>query len=639
MSDPSHESAWFPEITRRLIDLNTPMITGRPLRDSSFDSELDHEIRSLEHATVQLKRLRNAQKPLLRLPPEVLASIAECLLDEWPAFESPDNEGTTEYDSDADDIVYRPNPHADKRLLLGWVLLSHVCHTLRDMLLSRHVFWAGIVCKSVKARDVILERCGDTPLDLAVDSPRFYHLQRAREALQFIFEHLARAHTIRVNTSSQNSVAFFDPAKLLQNAMPHLTKLYISLSYDSKRVRLLGPEVLELPTLDAPQLTRLHLTNFLVPFSPSNLVKLTLEFHERYNSISADYIMGVLRRSDRLESLTVENCLPMLPAPEAASHAQLPRLQSVFLTDESRHVIACWMYIRAYRPSACFILEFDDVRTRPHTNDAAIPAPLQGNVPGPITGLCIHDREHSSSFGHDYWDDELDSMSEYDLSFFASREGATFRDWRYGRGNDVFRSGFDRRLSTTFKRFSKTSPFAVLSGLAPVIDLGALTTLSLDTAALNFSSEQWTDVLRPMIELQTLFLRSGTKSIAKALTPASKTTDPGPLLPRLHLLWLHALVFAKGTTAEDVPHQGLATYTRMLQARTRRGVSVQHLRIDKLQMEPDMAEDVFIPRMKVLVPLVQCLKVVPLKSAGSITFTRTNVMEEYSSDSEVSDDE
>ncbi|VDC03618.1 unnamed protein product [Peniophora sp. CBMAI 1063] len=589
MSDPSeHESAWFPEITRRLVELNASTITGRQ-KGTGFESELDHEIHSLEHATIQLKRLRNAQRPLLRLPPEVLGAITEYLLDEWPAFERPredDDEAIAEdSDVDVDDYVYQPK-NTVKRLLLGWILLTHACHTLRELLLSRHAFWARIVTQSEKGRDTILARCGETPLDLTVDSPRFYALNLARQALEFIFKHLDRAHTIRVNTSAQDSVAFFDPAKLLQNSMPHLTSLYISLTHNFKRIPLLSPEVLELPTLDAPRLTRLQLTNFLLPFVPNGLVKLTLRFHHRFDSISTEYFLDVLHRSERLESLTVEHCLPLLPAAEPTSPPLLPRLQAANFTDAPRQVISAWLYIRAHRPSVCFVLELDEGFKRPSPDDPPVPAPLQGNIDGTIAGLSIHDRDHTYSYGcHDYWEDGIDGIEEYDLSFFASQEGATLRDWRYGRGDDMFRSGFKRRLTTSFKRATKTTPFAVMNVLTSVIDFSALTTLSLHTGALNPPTAQWIDVLRPMAQLHTMFLRSGTKSVTKALTPSPSDE---PILPRLRLLWIHALVLIKGPTTESVPHDGLATYTRTFQARTKHGVPLQHLRIDRLQMEKEI---------------------------------------------------
>ncbi|KZV76286.1 hypothetical protein PENSPDRAFT_747747 [Peniophora sp. CONT] len=646
MGDPSRESLWFPEVTRRLVELNASTITGRP-RGACFDSELAHEIRSLEHATILLKRLQNAQKPLLRLPPEVLASITEYLLDEWPAFELPADAGKWVYNHKMEGNVFRFNPHADKRLLLGWILLGHVCHSLRGMLLSRQTFWSGIVCKSALARDVLLERCGDTPLNFTVDGPRFSDYKRAKGALQFIFEHLDRAHTIHVNTDCQHSIALFDSAKLLPKSMPHLTKLHICVEYEIKRVRLLNPDV---PSLDAPQLTDLHLNNFIVPFSPSNLVNLTLKYRERYDALSADYFMDILRRSERLESLTVEKCLPLLPTAKPTSPAQLPKLQSVSFIDEPQQVTAAWMYIHAYQPTARFVLELDWGKTRPSPNDPAIPVPLQGNIQDSIAGLCIHDRSDSSPYGrHYYWDDapNLGIMGEYDLSFFASREGATLCDWRDGRGDDAFKSGFERSLSTTFKRRCKTTPIAVLNNLIPVIDFGALTTLSLETAILNPPFEQWVEVLRPMIALHTLLLRAGTKSIVQALTPSPETADPDPLLPSLCLLWLRTLMFDKNVTAEDMPHDGLTTYTQMLESRARCGVPVQHLRIVKLEMESDKAKNEFIRHMKALVSLVEYPKAVPLPSRDPTFSSRRIVphesleeeMDSEGSNSEFSEDE
>ncbi|KZV76285.1 hypothetical protein PENSPDRAFT_747746 [Peniophora sp. CONT] len=626
------QSSWFPEVTRRIADLRESITTGR-LTGGDLDEQIQVELQSFENAATYLKRLRNAQRPLLRLPPETLACIAEALVNVWPAF-NPNDYG---YDVYGEEIVRH-----DPRLYLGWILFGHVCSLLRDSLLSRRAIWADIVCRHSKARDSILQRSRGAPLSLTVLRTSGSEDDK-KLSLDFVLERLAQARTVLLDRKVYDYDRL-DPALFLQQEMPYLTDMRIALDRNARDLprRLYAPEVLELPNMIAPRLSNLYLKNFLVPFPAACLRHLTLSFDLQARTelrFSAKYFVNLLQTCTVLETLVVENCLPLLSPTDAAAGAQLSALRHVILRDEANLVSLAWDYLRAQRPMVCFDLHYDFPRApaSDSPSNLLVPVSFSGKVQSSISGLSFEgdgDNRHSIP----RWDHGKNLVNCYALSFFVLRD-ITSGDQSPNRseggiedvdvtescdkhvqrpGQQLLKREFEQRLSTRFnfpRSDRERAPSQVLNSLASVLDFSSLTVLDLDTVALN-PPAQWERVLRPLVNVHSLFLRSGTESIIKVLTPSTDAADAdfdfeaGPVLPRLGLLSLSYFNLCGGASVDVDPLKGVTALTRMLQARGQRDAALHCLRIDTIYMDEAVAKTAFIPRMKLYVPLVEytCIK-------------------------------
>ncbi|KZV74853.1 hypothetical protein PENSPDRAFT_153193 [Peniophora sp. CONT] len=148
---------WHPDISARMQQSRDAMRSGRVGMD--FRASLLDESRRLAHASRELRRLCNDSVPLLRMPPEIIDYIIDYLVVDWSPF------GTTKIDQHGLPL------DVCAVVSLGWITLGHVCHRFRGVLLGRRQLWASTVCSipSSRAREQILSRCGDEPLDLRAD--------------------------------------------------------------------------------------------------------------------------------------------------------------------------------------------------------------------------------------------------------------------------------------------------------------------------------------------------------------------------------------------------------------------------------------------------------------------------------------
>ncbi|VDC03619.1 unnamed protein product [Peniophora sp. CBMAI 1063] len=615
MDSAVQKSNWFPDVARRVVELTASILP----RDVDFQSELQRETLFLEHAITQLKRVQNAQRPLVRLPPEVLVMITEILTDEWPAF-GPAHHRIVDSDSDSEEeerITARNDTSSDKRQYLGWILFGHVCSSLRNTLLGRPVFWAKVVSKNLRARETILQRCGETPLHLIANTG--YNATRYQSELDFISKHMPRAHTIDVELIASSAVNnVFSPAILAQRAMPHLVKLRVRSRSDETSI-LIARDTLDLPAFEAPHLRDLSFENVMVPFPTSNLVHLQITFSSRYaGHLPSEYIADLTEHLNALETLSLGRCLSIMTPAHPAKQPRLPRLSFVTLKDQAAPAKSVWVYLRALRPSACFTIDITFNPARDRHGDA-VPISLQGSIDADVAGLCIF-THGDPPLEPAYWDEEPpesgdDRDDEYHISFFAPRNGAVLHDYRAKRGEDVFRTNFDRRLEVIFDCLEDELPCDVVNGLAPSLDFGAITTLSLSIDGLN-DPKEWSRTLRPFVNVETLVLKRGYKAIVLALTPSFGETGINPLLPRLRFLWISRLTFRAAQTAQS---DGITAYASMLEWRTQDGAALQHLRVDALHMDKSLAKEVFVPRMESLVPRVECTIAIKHPRRGPVT--------------------
>ncbi|KZV67671.1 hypothetical protein PENSPDRAFT_687903 [Peniophora sp. CONT] len=80
MSSEKSPSALFPEIPRRLNELDQLIATGGG--DARLRVEIDDAMKALSDTVSQLRSRRNACSPLLRLPGELLSNVLLILEDD-----------------------------------------------------------------------------------------------------------------------------------------------------------------------------------------------------------------------------------------------------------------------------------------------------------------------------------------------------------------------------------------------------------------------------------------------------------------------------------------------------------------------------------------------------------------------------
>ena len=81
-------------------------------------------------------------------------------------------------------------------------------------------------------------------------------------------------------------------------------------------------------------------------------------------------------------------------------------------------------------------------------------------------------------------------------------------------------------------------------------------------------------------------------------------------LPHLRYLWLAVLDLTATRDSPTSAGPDWVQFIRMLLSRSQAGRSIEHLRIGRLYMEVTLAEKLFLPRVRAIVPLVECDTVV-----------------------------
>ncbi|KAI0315358.1 hypothetical protein OF83DRAFT_1085019 [Amylostereum chailletii] len=115
-----------------------------------LQGELDKEIAELPRIHRELRIRRNACRPLVRLPVEIIIVIVTLA---GNGLEPPE--------------------HSEWEHFMGWMKLSQVCHRIRTIILDIAGVWAKHVLAfpRTEAREEILRRTGDDLLDMTVSSP------------------------------------------------------------------------------------------------------------------------------------------------------------------------------------------------------------------------------------------------------------------------------------------------------------------------------------------------------------------------------------------------------------------------------------------------------------------------------------
>ncbi|KZV75444.1 hypothetical protein PENSPDRAFT_647228 [Peniophora sp. CONT] len=242
---------------------------------------------------------------LLDLPTELLLEIAYILSDVYPA-----------------------TPTA-----LGWIALGHVCSRFLGILSGAHILWARVVCLYSNAREEILARAADCPLDLIIDQNGARpHL----DLIKFVLRHLPRARKINFNCDD-NTLSFLKPIMTLK-VSPHLESALLAVGSSRIERRMFHSAK---PYTSAPKLRELYIINSIVLYSPSTLTYLGIDFGNCAGNAEVDPsdFLRYLRMCSQLQTLSLARCIPMdMPANAStnvtpSSPINLPHLRTLSIRD------------------------------------------------------------------------------------------------------------------------------------------------------------------------------------------------------------------------------------------------------------------------------------------------------------------
>ncbi|VDC02099.1 unnamed protein product [Peniophora sp. CBMAI 1063] len=207
------------------------------------------------------------------------------------------------------------NKNNDKgrgKTVLGWIVVTHVCHRWRSTCLGMSYLWAHIASSfhDPSIADVILSRAGDAPLTIGVGDPS-YEEDPIRLPISWGVRRLDRAHTFICNAlwpplpddDPQDTMPLTYSYPALQRVQFRVFRREIYDDWNAPTVKILEPLIIELST---PTLVSAGFEDALPSFlsSPSALRKLKLALDHMHSVSTAD-ILSILRMATHLEELVL----------------------------------------------------------------------------------------------------------------------------------------------------------------------------------------------------------------------------------------------------------------------------------------------------------------------------------------------
>ncbi|VDC04796.1 unnamed protein product [Peniophora sp. CBMAI 1063] len=292
-------------------------------------AQLDADMEHLAKVAFQLRRTRNACTPLLRLPRELIEDIImEIVASGWQPFGE------------------RAGPRHKHKL--GWILLSHICHSLRAITLGFAKLWADhAFCVPRPAGCIeVLSRAQDVPLSINItDVGPDSRLHIPSAVLDLMAERLESARIVDICEKQpypihSNGLWPLKPSDLAARTFPHMETLSVHI-WRPRVHQHIEPLVYTYAPMITPNLKSLHLNRAYVPFSPKTLTSLSLTASTtRPQRESADdvwimppeYFLDMLRNSNCLRDLTLENVVPDLSS-TTTPKISIPTLETLTIRD------------------------------------------------------------------------------------------------------------------------------------------------------------------------------------------------------------------------------------------------------------------------------------------------------------------
>lgn len=321
--------------------------------------------------TTQKRREQNAQIPVNQLPAEILAEIFLV----WA--------------SHVLTAAHRRPLVVKGRGYHWWIIILHVCHLWREIVLNLPRFWSDFAATSAQLTEVMLLRSKKVPLDV-----HLYPSPALEEPTQRVLNHLHRIHSLTISTQ---------PLELHRYVLGDSAPLLRSLIYNVEPGSNFGHSDSGTPFdhVDMPALCVLHLADSHCSWS-SPLLKPTLKqllWEEPYRGTAyrtshMSNALRVLSSMPVLNELHLRSVLPPAPSEDVSTLADpffLPHLRTLVL-EASASSAACLLRHVTYPPNAHVYVHctdqdehalpilFSALSTKIATPDASSPIPQLSSV-------------------------------------------------------------------------------------------------------------------------------------------------------------------------------------------------------------------------------------------------------------------
>ncbi|KDQ62825.1 hypothetical protein JAAARDRAFT_203861 [Jaapia argillacea MUCL 33604] len=293
--------------------------SSNPITLVDFDSQIAH----LEKNIIALKRRRNANLPIFRLPPEILCKIFIFCTTELDGL-NPDNSDVVQATGDGS----RP-------FLPQLLRLTHICQDLREVLLQCPPYWGKLVPCSKDCMKELLFRSSSAPIKVDLSPPGPYRPREHMENFSSIMKQIGRIHTLILPLHF--SLMERMEAHLCQDA-PTLEYLELSVRYTGIRLpfgRLFGG--------DTPSLRHINFRGIFMDWTAPifrGLTSLTINGVEvpNYSSnIEGDFsqMLSALENMPSLQTLSLTSALPPEhPNTSTTRQISFPALTTLRVYDE-----------------------------------------------------------------------------------------------------------------------------------------------------------------------------------------------------------------------------------------------------------------------------------------------------------------
>ncbi|KAI0036543.1 hypothetical protein K488DRAFT_81990 [Vararia minispora EC-137] len=337
--------------------------------------------------------------------------------------------------------------------------------------------------------------------------------------------------------------------------------------------------------MHTPRLRKLWMQSFYVPFNASTLTSLYLNRTSEHALPPPAQFLCMLHSCTKLQNLSLLNWIPADLGPALEPTISLPTLYFLNVADRFNRCIALGSYI-TLPPFTSRNFSFTHIGTaeaRTASYFDLMEPYFKCAFSLPVASLvCRHPGPHTAFFN-------LKTTSGV-LRQHSQSVQPISHTFVFTVADSESRLSF-RRI---FYRFAKT------------LDLTRTRQLTLQLGRIHpYPVNVWRDLLVPLSRIETLYLQDyASVWLMPVLAPTGN--EAAPMLPQLRFLWIQSLdLYGKdsGDVRNAMTRKDLLFH---FIERKRTGYPLERLRIDKLIVDKDEAIKTLLPRLRAIIPVVEC---------------------------------